>query len=99
MNVFFFKQKTAYEMHINDWSSDVCSSDLRLIDNDESARINCTTNGADFAMSRGESPSQLEKFKQAARELEADEDEGRWDERLKKVVKAKPKPKPNAGDS
>src|SRR3546814_5184855 len=27
--VFFFKQKTAYEMRISDWSSDVCSSDLR----------------------------------------------------------------------
>src|SRR3546814_16866486 len=26
---FFFKQKTAYEMRISDWSSDVCSSDLR----------------------------------------------------------------------
>src|SRR3546814_10066515 len=25
---FFFKQKTAYEMRISDWSSDVCSSDL-----------------------------------------------------------------------
>src|SRR3546814_9547316 len=29
--VFFFKQKTAYEMRISDWSSDVCSSDLRFI--------------------------------------------------------------------
>src|SRR3546814_4732182 len=28
--VFFFKQKTAYEMRISDWSSDVCSSDLAL---------------------------------------------------------------------
>src|SRR3546814_20309754 len=28
---FFFKQKTAYEMRISDWSSDVCSSDLRQI--------------------------------------------------------------------
>src|SRR3546814_3029956 len=28
--VFFFKQKTAYEMRISDWSSDVCSSDLVL---------------------------------------------------------------------
>src|SRR3546814_18588107 len=28
MIVFFFKQKTAYEMRISDWSSDVCSSDL-----------------------------------------------------------------------
>src|SRR3546814_7147678 len=27
--VFFFKQKTAYEMRISDWSSDVCSSDLK----------------------------------------------------------------------
>src|SRR3546814_4932591 len=29
LSVFFFKQKTAYEMRISDWSSDVCSSDLR----------------------------------------------------------------------
>src|SRR3546814_8414844 len=29
MCVFFFKQKTAYEMRISDWSSDVCSSDLK----------------------------------------------------------------------
>src|SRR3546814_3723814 len=28
---FFFKQKTAYEMRISDWSSDVCSSDLRAL--------------------------------------------------------------------
>src|SRR3546814_8428400 len=28
--IFFFKQKTAYEMRISDWSSDVCSSDLKL---------------------------------------------------------------------
>src|SRR3546814_3892468 len=28
MMFFFFKQKTAYEMRISDWSSDVCSSDL-----------------------------------------------------------------------
>src|SRR3546814_5184611 len=28
IDVFFFKQKTAYEMRISDWSSDVCSSDL-----------------------------------------------------------------------
>src|SRR3546814_1620279 len=30
MFVFFFKQKTAYEMRISDWSSDVCSSDLHV---------------------------------------------------------------------
>src|SRR3546814_10780731 len=28
---FFFKQKTAYELLISDWSSDVCSSDLRFV--------------------------------------------------------------------
>src|SRR3546814_19104534 len=28
---FFFKQKTAYEMRISDWSSDVCSSDLHVV--------------------------------------------------------------------
>src|SRR3546814_2564366 len=28
--IFFFKQKTAYDMRISDWSSDVCSSDLSL---------------------------------------------------------------------
>src|SRR3546814_6138675 len=35
-DVFFFKQKTAYEMRISDWSSDVCSSDLvvNAIDDD-----------------------------------------------------------------
>src|SRR3546814_11047847 len=31
LSVFFFKQKTAYEMRISDWSSDVCSSDLFLV--------------------------------------------------------------------
>src|SRR3546814_2949525 len=30
--LFFFKQKTAYEMRISDWSSDVCSSDLPAVD-------------------------------------------------------------------
>src|SRR3546814_2380456 len=36
---FFFKQKTAYEMRISDWSSDVCSSDLQEdIDGVEYAR-------------------------------------------------------------
>src|SRR3546814_10019984 len=30
VDIFFFKQKSASEMRISDWSSDVCSSDLRL---------------------------------------------------------------------
>src|SRR3546814_1938469 len=36
---FFFKQKTAYEMRISDWSSDVCSSDLRGIEMVECAVV------------------------------------------------------------
>src|SRR3546814_18387354 len=41
ISVFFFKQKTAYEMRISDWSSDVCSSDLR--------RHQSSRSGADLA--------------------------------------------------
>src|SRR3546814_8880254 len=37
MYIFFFKQKTAYEMRISDWSADVCSSDL--VDLDSAGRI------------------------------------------------------------
>src|SRR3546814_6681233 len=32
MDIFFFKQKTAYEFRIMDWSSDLCSSDLKNIE-------------------------------------------------------------------
>src|SRR3546814_1806047 len=37
--MFFFKQKTAYEMRISDWSSDVCSSDLPFIVVDAKRRV------------------------------------------------------------
>src|SRR3546814_8170823 len=36
---FFFKQKTAYELRISDWSSDVCSSDLPPADGGTEARV------------------------------------------------------------
>src|SRR3546814_3027682 len=36
---FFFKQRTSYEMRISDWSSDVCSSDLALLDSEISCRL------------------------------------------------------------
>lgn len=39
--------------------------------------------------------TQSDKFKEAARELGCDEDEGRWDERLKKVAGQKPGEKPS----
>src|SRR3546814_3886928 len=50
---FFFKQKTAYEMRISDWSSDVCSSDLAGPDGGTIAfeidpfRKHCLLNGLD----------------------------------------------------
>src|SRR3546814_3966320 len=37
--LFFFKQKTAYEMRMSDWSSDVCSSDLRLAERGDAQRL------------------------------------------------------------
>src|SRR3546814_8519356 len=43
---FFFKQKTAYEMRISDWSSDVCSSDLDALANGR--RLKCLTVADDF---------------------------------------------------
>ena len=40
----------------------------------------------------GAKETQLGEFKQAARELECDEDEARWDDRLRKVAEQKPAP-------
>src|SRR3546814_7019937 len=37
--VFFFKQKTAYEWRISDWSSDVCSSDLLRAEGEKQSKI------------------------------------------------------------
>src|SRR3546814_17196307 len=39
VSLFFFKQKTAYEMRISDWSSDVCSSDLATHVNPDTAEV------------------------------------------------------------
>src|SRR3546814_10008836 len=47
---FFFKQKTAYEMRISDWSSDVCSSDLPP--NMRSSSREKPSFGASWALSR-----------------------------------------------
>src|SRR3546814_2291807 len=38
---FFFKQKTAYEMRISDWSSDVCSSDLIEQSGSHAGQLKC----------------------------------------------------------
>src|SRR3546814_16040843 len=45
MIFFFFKQKTAYEMRISDWSSDVCSSDLPPFDTGSAYQIGVEMQG------------------------------------------------------
>jgi hypothetical protein len=42
--------------------------------------------------------SQLDKFKEAAREIGADDNEARWDEQLKKIAKAKPAAEKQGGE-
>src|SRR3546814_15578885 len=51
---FFFKQKTAYEMRISDWSSDVCSSDLIDDGDQQHALPRRVRAGADELRQRGE---------------------------------------------
>src|SRR3546814_2966125 len=45
--LFFFKQKTAYEMRISDWSSDVCSSDLEILASDVGKGLGSMPSGDD----------------------------------------------------
>src|SRR3546814_17171400 len=56
MVFFFFKQKTAYEMRISDWSSDVCSSDLQRP----------LARGIEEALSREFFPAVLQQIQQRA---------------------------------
>src|SRR3546814_7502552 len=60
--IFFFKQKTAYEMRISDWSSDVCSSDLR---NRGVAQVQaaerCNRRGK-YALAHADSPQSIEAW-------------------------------------
>src|SRR3546814_5893299 len=63
--VFFFKQKTAYEMRISDWSSDVCSSDLpRLLAAEREGRMGMEdANGhAPLWRSRGLCPKSVKRL-------------------------------------
>src|SRR3546814_3728603 len=60
--IFFFKQKTAYEMRISDWSSDVCSSDLSRDEIAEVAREYWDAGVRHIVALRGDPPVQGEKF-------------------------------------
>src|SRR3546814_6222441 len=53
---FFFKQKTAYEMRISDWSSDVCSSDLPDWNYRKQIAVDTTVEGAAIAEHVGRAP-------------------------------------------
>src|SRR3546814_6916246 len=61
---FFFKQKTAYEVRISDWSSDVCSSDLR--DGAQVREQDCPWRGS-FRRPCGRRPAGSETEPRAAR--------------------------------
>src|SRR3546814_9144267 len=57
---FFFKQKTAYEMRISDWSSDVCSSDLLSPDTFTAVKVS------------GDSPVLIDRYLRDAVEVDVD---------------------------
>src|SRR3546814_14535466 len=59
---FFFKQKTAYEMRISDWSSDVCSSDLHAVDAAAARVGDDDDRGALLARAAGATRTVLERF-------------------------------------
>src|SRR3546814_8118642 len=69
---FFFKQKTAYELRISDWSSDVCSSDLLSNENEGAAKkfgqdlMNAVKEGAQFDLFQ----SGVESMIQRAQEID-----------------------------
>src|SRR3546814_9712034 len=61
---FFFKQKTAYDLRISDWSSDVCSSDLFRIDNLMTAVLGSQLDQvAGIEMLAGEGPAATRVFR------------------------------------
>src|SRR3546814_6601245 len=59
---FFFKQKTAYEMRISDWSSDVCSSDLPSADHQPARRPSVSVRAAAYSIP---GPGTQEKAREA----------------------------------
>src|SRR3546814_1944745 len=50
--IFFFKQKTAYELRISDWSSDVCSSDLAELQYRPASRYDGVADGGQALVRR-----------------------------------------------
>src|SRR3546814_20840556 len=78
---FFFKQKTAYEMRISDWSSDVCSSDLKAL---AVARANGTFDSMEALARRAELPGRALRSladADACRSIGVDRREALWEAR------------------
>src|SRR3546814_4233122 len=75
MFFFFFKQKTAYELRISDWSSDMCSSDLFHRDPDrlDPQAGRCRRAGKDICRQAGISVPTYYKWKSKYGGLEASE--------------------------
>src|SRR3546814_15269785 len=64
----FFKQKTAYEMRISDWSSDVCSSDLLAVRLLESAiPVSCVVAGRPFTTGHIDARSRFQERREGRR--------------------------------
>src|SRR3546814_15473842 len=73
MLLFFFKHKTAYEMRISDWSSDVCSSDLLLRDAGELLALDALDLGGGKGGVLDHIREQIERRRQIrARRVDAD---------------------------
>src|SRR3546814_8351429 len=66
---FFFKQKTAYEMRISDWSSDVCSSDLCKLFERVAGRLHPTAEALLLKEELDEVFTRIETFKRLAHDL------------------------------
>src|SRR3546814_6864592 len=80
--LFFFKQKTAYEMRISDWSSDVCSSDLTTASTPAAAAPLDVPAGAplaEFFQKYDEAQLSLSPQTKAYRGIR-DGDYGKWDD-------------------
>src|SRR3546814_5840745 len=67
---FFFKQKTAYEMRISDWSSDVCSSDLSVLPATESTGVSTSVTP------RSAKNARIAAFNRARRRIASNDAEG-----------------------
>src|SRR3546814_12770244 len=73
MCVFLFKQKTAYEMRISDWSSDVCSSDLLVrLESDKFVARNRRRGGKDVE-AEGDERNLVAARRRGVRLIKADE--------------------------